>query len=239
MDLTAIEFELNPQAKPQVLLVGQEHTPVIIIDDVCLNTKPIQEFAIKHCSFSVNSNSFYPGIRDLLPKDYVIKLLTSFYRNLYQIYNIPSKLTLTPKDTFFSLLNTPEHELQFLQRLPHFDTSRPFYFAVLHYLNEGPHGNTALFRHKPTQYERITDQRVDAYLASAEDFINKHGEPESKYFDGSGEHFEKIYEVEYKPNRLVIYPGNILHSIMVNVENDIDGNPKTGRLTANIFIEFE
>jgi hypothetical protein len=47
------------------------------------------------------------------------------------------------------------------------------------------------------------------------------------------------HQIEYRPNRLVIYPGNLLHSTIVNPQTDIDANPSSGRLTTNIFINFQ
>nr|WP_220347645.1 DUF6445 family protein [Thalassotalea euphylliae] len=37
----------------------------------------------------------------------------------------------------------------------------------------------------------------------------------------------------------MIFPGNLLHSTLVDNTNDISAIPETGRLTANIFIEFQ
>lgn len=230
--------KVSPTIEPKITLVGLEKTPIVIIDDFALDTTPIIQNGCDS-EFSPDKNSYYPGVRSKLPKQYVLDVLTPIYRKLYDIYNIPQHLQLKPLDIYYSLISTPENDLDVLQRMPHFDTSRPFYFAVLHYLNDGEHGSTGLFRHKPTQFERINDNNVDDYFKCAETFLEEHGAPKSKYITTSNSHYELYETIQYKPNRLVIYPGNLLHSTLVNVENDIDANPQTGRLTANIFIEFK
>jgi hypothetical protein len=222
----------------QVLSVGEDKTPVIVIDEFSVNTDDIVEHACKNLPFNKRDNTHYPGIRAPLPKDYVINVLQAVYQEICRIYNVPTNLQLRPQEIYFSLITQKPESLSLLQRMPHFDTSRPFYFAVLHYLNDGNHGNTGLFRHIPSGLEKIENHNVEAYLTSAQNFIDTRGEPPQEYCTQSNEHFELYQQIEYKPNRLVIYPGQLLHSIIILPEHDIDPNPSTGRLTANIFIEF-
>lgn len=230
---------LNSANQAQVHFIGYEETPVMIFDDFALNTHQLIEHACNNGDFSRDSNSYYPGIRTALPRQYVIDVLQCVYQQVCELYKIPLKLQLKVQPSFYSLLTFAPEELNLLQRLPHFDTSKPFYFAVLHYLNAGPHGNTGLFRHKQTEFERIGDKRVDEYLKSANDYVQRVGEPEAAYFSSSNGQYELYHEIEYKPNRLVIYPGNLLHSTIVCPDSDIDADPRTGRLTANLFIDFK
>ncbi len=230
---------INPDFNFQLVKVGQEQTPVIIIDDFALNLDNLIDDACNNVEFAQNDNSYYPGIRAKLPQEYAIESLQAIYRQLYTIYNIPKHLRLKPQDLFYSLITTAEKDLNLLQRLPHFDTSRPYYFAAIHYLNEGEHGGTGLFRHHQTGYERIDDSRVDHYLSSANHFVKKVAIPPAQYIKNSTAQFEMFEYIEYKANRLVLYPGNILHSAIVCPESDISACPKTGRLTANLFIEFK
>jgi hypothetical protein len=55
----------------------------------------------------------------------------------------------------------------------------------------------------------------------------------------SDAHFTLYHAVDYRANRLVIYPGSLLHSGLIDPAHDIDDDPETGRLTANIFVDFE
>jgi hypothetical protein len=231
-------FLINPNIKVEIIPIGIEQTPVIIIDDLAIDNTDVINFACTASKFSNDQVTFYPGIRAPLPQPYVIAVLQAVYRGICQVYQIPLELNLEPLDQSYSLLTKQESELHFLQCMPHFDTSNPYHFAVLHYLNPGSHGNTGFFRHIPTGYERIGDSRSDHYINSAKAFIEENGQPLKNYVTRSDKHYELYYEVEYKPNRLVIYPGNILHSTIVNTETDIDSSPYTGRLTANMFIDF-
>ncbi|MDG1750851.1 MAG: DUF6445 family protein [Thalassotalea sp.] len=236
--MTNTSLQVSSNITLQVLTVGKDKTPVIVIDDFAINTNDIIEHACNEAQFNALDNTHYPGIRAPLPKDYVINVLQAVYQEICRIYNIPTNLQLKPQEIYFSLITKKAEELSLLQRMPHFDTSRPFYFAVLHYLNAGEHGNTGLFRHNPTGLEKIENHNTEKYLTAAQNFIDTHGERSQTYFTESDEHFELYHQIEYKPNRLVIYPGQLLHSIIISPQHDIDPNPNTGRLTANIFIEF-
>jgi len=232
-------IDINNNISPKIITVGNEETPVIIIDDFAIDTKNIIDDACDNSSFTIDKHSFYPGLRSKLPKPYVISVLQKIYQGICHVYKIPTQLQLKPQDTYYSLITNTKEELDLIQRMPHFDTSRPFYFAILHYLNDKPHGNTGFFRHIPTGLEKIEDNNVEDYLNSAQKFIDINGEPEQEYCTSTSAHFELYHEIEYKPNRLVIYPGHLLHSTIVCPNTDINSDPKVGRLTANIFIEFK
>lgn len=229
---------INPHGKLQVLQVGNERTPVIIIDDFMEDTSGVIANACAQKNYGPDQTSAYPGLRARLPRSYVIPVVTSVYRLLFQVYKVPAELNLKPVNTVYSLIATPEGNLSLAQRVPHFDSNRPFYLAVLHYLNPGAYCDTGLFRHRPTGYERISEERKMDFMEASRQFLALHGEPENRYIRTSTEHFELYEQIAYRPNRLVVYPGNLLHSGLVDPEVDIDPNPATGRLTANIFLDF-
>ncbi|WP_260679349.1 DUF6445 family protein [Thalassomonas sp. M1454] len=233
------EFSINPSIKPMIKLVGKEKTPVIVIDDFATDLSEIVDDAVNNQTFVSDPNSYYPGVRSRVPQEYVLAILKTVYQGIYKVYDIPRSLKLKLMLNYFSLINTPEEELSLLQRIPHFDTPRPYYFAILHYLNPGQHGGTGLFRHTLSDFERINDERVDGYMQSTEQYMQEHGELPPKYHNTSSKLYQLYEEIPYKPNRLVIYPGNLLHSTIVDLKNDIDGDPRTGRLTSNIFVEFK
>ena len=161
------DFNINPNIKPTIKLVGKEQTPVIVIDDFVIDINPILDDAINNQSFVADSNSYYPGVRSRLPQDYVLAILKAVYQGVYRVYDIPRTLKLKLMLNYFSLINTPEDELSLLQRMPHFDSTSPSYFAILHYLNPGEHGGTGLFRHTLNDYDRITDISHDFIIRDA------------------------------------------------------------------------
>ena len=232
-------IQINPKASLTVRHVGEEKTPLIIIDDFALDTGDVIDYACQSVDYGPDSTSAYPGVRGTLPRSYVRQVLNNIYRLLFQVYSVPDNLGLKTVNTVYSLISTPVDELALAQCVPHFDSNDPFYLAVLHYLNPGDFCDTGLFRHKPTGYEAITKPRLAEFIQSSKAFIEAHGKPPQKYIDSSTDHFELYDRIEYKPNRLVAYPGCLLHSGLVDPARDINPDPGTGRLTANIFVDFK
>ena len=231
--------QINPIITPQIITVGNEKTPVIIIDDFVINTEELIADACNNASFNAVKDSYYPGLRAPLPDEYLTKVLQTVGQGISRVYQVPLRLNLKAENAYYSLITTQEKDLHHLQKMPHFDSSGQYYFAILHYLNSDPHGSTGLFRHVPTDFERINDTKLEHYFNAAQTFNNENDDPAQQYFKTSTAHYQLIHQIEYKPNRLVIYPGNLLHSILVCPETDIDADPATGRLTANVFIEFQ
>ena len=237
--MSEVTLQVNPKASLEVMVVGEEKTPVIIIDDFAVDTKDIIEFACRDVDYGPDSTSSYPGIRGKLPRSYVIAVLNKIYPLLFKVFAVPDTLGMKPVNTVYSLISSPESDLSLAQRAPHFDSNGPFYLAVLHYLNPGNFCDTGLFRHKPTGFEKISANRRDEFLSSSKAFINANGEPPMKYINGSAGQYELYDRIGYKPNRLVAYPGCLLNSGLVDPAIDINPDPRTGRLTANIFVDFK
>lgn len=225
--------------KPQIELIGHNKTPVIYIDDYASSTDVIIKNAVENCHFSPDNHTYYPGVRSELPTGYVNGCLKPLIKHLYAIYKIPKNLVARPKDNYYSLITTEPKDLNPVQTLPHFDTNYPYLIAVIHYLNEGRHGGTAFFRHKPTQYEYIDDARKKTYFEALDNYLERNPMRELAYCTTDHEEFECYKIFDYKPNRLIIFPGYLLHSTLVDEEVDIQADPRTGRLTANMFLEFK
>ena len=147
------------------------------------------------------------------------------------MYSIPGSLRLRPLNYVYSLVATPAAELQPGQCVPHADSNARYHFAITHYLNENEHGGTGLFRHIPTGFENITEDRVEVYTRSADAFIEGTSGPPQGYITGSNDHYELFEAIDYRPNRLIIYPGTLLHSGLIDPATDISPDPVTGRLT--------
>ncbi|MDH3788928.1 MAG: DUF6445 family protein [Xanthomonadales bacterium] len=236
--MSDLAIQVNPKASLQVLNVGLEKTPVIVIDDFAVDISGVIEHACSNVDYGPDSTSAYPGIRGGLPRSYVRAVLNRIYRLLFQVFAVPSSLGMKTVNTVYSLIATPENELSSAQCVPHFDSTGAYYLAVLHYLNPGDYCDTGLFRHRPTGFEKILENRREAFLASSKAFVEANGPPKQGYLKASDDHFELYEQIEYKPNRLVAYPGCLLHSGLVDPAVDINPDPRTGRLTANIFVDF-
>ncbi|NMP16369.1 DUF6445 family protein [Thalassotalea sp. Y01] len=233
------DYQIREGFTANVIHVGNEQTPVLIIDDFLMSIEALKQCAYNDVDFKQDQYSFYPGCRTRLPDEYANTCLNFLLGGIRKIYQLQGNVKPHPYNLYYSLITLAEQDLVPLQRIPHFDTNYHYHFAILHYLDDKPHGGTGLFRHKQTGFERINEQRKQTYFDSLQHHFDAHGEPEAKYCIESNELFELYHQIDYKPNRLVIYPGNLLHSTIVNTETDVSADPKQGRLTANMFVDFK
>ena len=232
-----MDFIINRQAQPSFGQVGNEKIPVLIMDQFMANLNDSLLSNRSDLTFDA-FDTYYPGIRAELPQAYIATVAIAMMPLIRQMYSIPAHLNMEFYPSYYSLVSKRPNELSTLQSVPHIDGTQLHRYALIHYLNPAPHGGTAFYRHKPTGFERVTAEQEDQFWNSFDAYHEQHGEPESGYIDSSNEHFEKIGEVPYEQNRLVLYPGNLLHSGSIIAEKDIDDSPLTGRLTANIFLNF-
>ncbi|WP_144207933.1 DUF6445 family protein [Shewanella donghaensis] len=225
-------FSINPNIKPCVEYVGNSRIPIVIIDDYMADIALVRDVIIASANFTQDKHTQYPGIRSAMSKVDVVSYLKPLMLPLYKVFNFPRELTPSPRDNYYSLLTTQEADLSLIQTIPHFDTYQPNLIACIHYLSQYQHGGTAFYRHKSSGYEFINEVRLHEYQTTVNGLSN------SGY---CGEHhpdFECYKVIPYQENRLIIFSGQLLHSSLVNPELDINDNPMTGRLTANLFIKF-
>ena len=232
-----LNIRTNPASSPQVFAVGEERTPVIVIDDFALDTGDVIRYAVQSASFATDETYVYPGVRAKPPREYIQEIVRALGPSLGQVYSIPAGLALAV-NSYYSLVATPPAELQVLQRVPHFDSTTRYFYAITHYLNPGEFGGTGLFRHKPTGFENVTDDRIQAYARAGDAYLREHGDPPAEYIRATDDHYELFEAIDYRPNRLIAYPGSLLHSGLIDPDMDINPDPATGRLTANFFMRF-
>lgn len=230
---------VNRQSTAKIELIGKHKTPVIIIDDYAANH---DEFSVKVATFSrfsPDNVTNYPGIRSPIPKVLVVDYLKPLMQMLYRIYKIPDNFEPTPVDNYFSLITHHPDKLSAMQSWPHFDTPNPNLFAVIHYINKGSHGGTGFFRHNKTGLDRINENSKDHYFQCAQDYFQSINTNTYGYCTDQHSEFTCYKKIAYKANRLIIFPGQLLHSTLVELNTDLEPNPARGRLTANLFIAFK
>lgn len=230
-------YAFNPQAKLQWLELGQSRTRALLIDDALLDLSQIRRDAAA-AQFRQDTGSYYPGVRAELPKAYARTVLEAVYPLLLQLVQPPPDYRLVPQQWYLSLLTTPAAQLQPLQRLPHFDKAEPLHLAILHYLAEGPHGGTGFFRHEATGFDQISPDQQQQYFSTLQQQLTAQSGALSGFPDATTPFFSLYQQLTYKPNRLLIYPGHLLHSALVEPATDLSADPLTGRLTANLFVQF-
>ncbi|WP_041521724.1 DUF6445 family protein [Gilvimarinus agarilyticus] len=222
-----------------VTYVGREKTPVIVFDDFFWSADELKQVAPEEKAFAAAPAGGYPGVRAPLPPLYIKSVLETLEPIMRNVYGFSPGISESGHYGLYSLVSTPERYLSKLQRVPHFDTKLDHYYAVLHYLSDGEHGGTGFFRHIPTGFERINASRYPLFVEAAKRHMDQFGVPESKYVKETNDHFELIHSIPYKQGRMLLYPGNLLHSGLINPSADINSDPTSGRLTANIFINFQ
>ena len=232
-------IKVNRQAIFSIEYIGQDKTPVIIVDNYAENFDEIADEIVKHSEFKPEEVSYYPGKRSAIPKPIVVGYLKPLMEVFYRVYKFPDLLKPNPIDNYFSLITTQPEELSAMQSWPHFDTPNPKFIAIIHYINKNEHGGTAFFKHNKSGLDRIDHQSMEIYLKHADNYFNSLNTNTFQYCDEQHSEFTCYKKIAYKPNRLIIFPGQLLHSTLVNVATDINGDPATGRLTANFFVEFK
>lgn len=230
---------VNRQSIPQIKLIGKHKTPIIIIDDYATNLDEIVSQIIQKSCFKPDEVTNYPGIRSPIPKGLVVGYLKPLMKALYGIYKFPDTAEPAPKDNYFSLITTMPNDVSAMQSWPHFDTPNPNLIAVIHYLDKRSHGGTAFFKHKKSGLERIDNSNKDYFYQCADDYFQLKNTNTFSYCNEHHSEFSCYQKIEYKPNRLIVFPGQLLHSTLVDLNTDLDPNPASGRLTANMFVAFK
>ena len=234
------DFSLNKQPKITPLLIGEEATPLLIIDDFANSPEDIIAFAGDGASFKADPQNFYPGKRKLIPRQYNEQICHQYSDCFSNFFGVESAIAKAKTViSALALADTPIEKLRPMQMIPHIDTPQSNQFAVVHYLCAREHGGTAFYRHKQTGYEAITQERLYHYASQVkkEAIANQlHKTP--CYMRGSNTMFEQLYSVEANMNRAIIYPSNLLHSGNIN-HLLLSSSPQKGRLTIGSFILVE
>lgn len=135
----------------------------------------------------------------------------------------------------FSIVSTTPERLSPPQRAPHFDTTDQKYLALLHYLRVPPDSGTAFYRQRSTGIERVTESNLELFVATAQRDAARLPSG-SGFIQGSDEFFEEIGAIQAMSDRLIIYHGSLLHSGIIPPDMSFSGDPRRGRLTANLFV---
>jgi Family of unknown function (DUF6445) len=229
-------FKRSSDAQLSVLEVGEERSPVIVIDDLLAQPSVLFRYACDHRQFSKVDGNLYPGVRAPMPLGYVegaVRALDPLIRNTYEI----GDAVLSNAECFFSIVTTSPSDLQPLQKVPHIDTTDPLHFAVVHFLCDGAFGGTAFYRQRATGYETIGPDREVIWAAARDEALFLMPDNVG-YVDDSSADYVQIGLIPAKFDRLVLYRSNLLHSGFIPNHMPFSQDPKIGRLTANFFIGY-
>ena len=230
-------MNINLKNNIKVLFVGQESTPIIILDNFISEPETLISLACDENPYQAQASDFYPGVRKASPMDYselICRQLFCLLKKTYQLKDVTAAKTIL---SAFSISTTPPNQLRPIQMLPHFDTAENNQFALVHYLCGAEHGGTSFYRHKKTSYERISEARFSTYTA----LLKQQAKAEKlhlnpSYIANDSSLFERIHVIEACKNRVVIYPSNLLHSGNIQPQQGLSAEPRKGRLTISSFI---
>lgn len=223
----------------QVHEVGHSRSKVIIIDDFLTRARDAVDAAAALPAFPVETRTAYPGRRHQIgPGDKASACVMDILRTAGPLiqghYGADSFRVF---EASFSLTTTRPEEMSPRQCVPHYDSHDPNYLAILLHLHDLPDTGTALYRHVATGLEQVHQDTAPGLRARVQAELAEHL-PAPISSDGpSNPNYERLFQVEGRFNRLVVYQGCLLHSGYFPPNFAYSGDPRTGRLTANIFIQ--
>jgi hypothetical protein len=230
-------FGLHQEFRSSVLRIGQERSPLLVIDNFLSDPGMLIDYAATHAVFSSVTDTKYPGVRAPMPQIYSLAVRAYLGTLIAETFQLGAS-RLAGELAFFSLLTKRPEQLQAWQRVPHFDNSDERQLAVLHYLSPRDQGGTSFYRHRATGYEIIRPQRVVEYMAAADAELAARAAAPAAYIGGDTDCFQRFATVQGTYNRLIVYHSANLHSPDIPADFQFDDAPRTGRLTANLFFKF-
>lgn len=221
---------------PELRRIGRAESPLVVVDEVSGALEEVLDIAAELVPFDRRHGSYYPGLRRVIGEsdgkasDYVDHLLARVASFVGGAFDADGFDLI---EASFSMVTDSPEALMPAQRAPHFDSLDPDYLAILHYLCDTPGTGTAFYRQRNTGIEKVDAGNVDAFVTAAK----RDSAKLSGYTVSSNDYFEQIATIEAVPDRLVIYQGCLLHSGIIPSGMDFSPDPRTGRLTANFFVQ--
>lgn len=220
--------------------VGRSKSKVVVIDDFLTDAPGAVEAAVALPPFPAETKTAYPGRRHQIgPGDkasaYVMEILKTagpFIQRHYDAVNF------RVFEASFSLVTTPPDEMSPRQRVPHYDWADPSHLAILLHLHHVPGTGTAFYRHVASGVEQVSQETAPELRRLVQAEFDESNPVAISSGGQSNSHYEKMFQVDGCFNRLVIYQGCLLHSGYVSPDFDYSDDPRTGRLTANVFIQI-
>ena len=228
MDMDNNLFEINANCTVEVNYVGHGGHKVVTADHFYQHPKEVLNLALElpyTNQFEIIGN--FPGVRASVKID-----TQPLIQTISELWGTSLHSAFTPQPVVFSGITNNSYRLNIGQRQPHIDQD----ITAMIWLNpqESCAGGTGLFRHKPTNLERLPqtpNQEIraiadrlelsDEFLISQEGYENFQNSmvfnplfasQENQYINDGNEYWELIHLIEMQPNRLMIFDGRCFHS---------------------------
>lgn len=232
------DFELADPIRLSLESIGNEREPVLIVEQPIRNPEALVDYAARMVTFAPagGPSGGYPGIRAPAPLNYVETLVKALDKPMRRAFGL-SQVKLARAECSLSLVTLRPDQLAPFQRIPHVDTVDPLQFALLHYLCPPELGGTAFYRHRATGFETLTAERQQEYEAVRDRELSR--PKAASYITGSTEHYDQVRAFEARFNRVIVYRSRTFHSGQIPEGPVLDADPRRGRLTANIFVNYK
>ncbi|MEC4672779.1 MAG: DUF6445 family protein [Nitrospirota bacterium] len=228
MPATPETFSINPHCRIKKDLIGTGHHQTVIVDDFYKFPEKVLQVALDlpyTDRFEIVGN--FPGVRASINLD-----STSIFDQISALWGCQLFPFFHPQPLVFQGIRNNRYRLNVGQRQPHIDQD----ITAMVYLNppETCVGGTGLYRHRPTNLERVPlkpDQHIrdlaDQLELSDEFFHSKDGyehfqnsmifnplfaKRENEYSNDGNDYWELLQLIDMKPNRLIIFDGRCFHS---------------------------
>lgn len=219
--------------------VGRSKSKIIVIDDFLSHAQDAVDAAAALPDFPPEGRTAYPGRRHQIgPGDKASSCVVDILRTagplIQSHYNADNFRVF---EASFSLATTLPEEMSPRQRVPHYDLVDPDYLAILLHLHRVPDTGTAFYRHVASEVEQVSIDNVSELRSLVQAELAEYSPMPISSGGHSNAHYENVFQVEGHFNRLVIYQGCLLHSGYFSPDFNYSSDPRTGRLTANVFIQ--
>jgi len=228
---------LNPAARVRIMPVGRAREPVIVVDEALTDPDlAIEQAAQLAFAAADEGRGGFPGIRARAPRALAALVVEGALAPVERVFGL-SRSSLSGFDASFSIVTAAPAALHPLQRIPHIDTRDPRRIAILLYLGRGRMGGTAFFRQDSTGLEQVGPDRFDAYCAARRADLARLPR-RSGYPGADTPGYTETAHFEARFNRLLVYRSCSLHSGVIPPDAELSADPRLGRLTVNIFVDF-
>lgn len=219
-------FAINPDAAVHVETTAAG-VPVLIIDDFYLDPHGVRREALGGQYDA--SLAYYPGMHSRIAPEAINGLFAALSRMLVSLGETRVRPEYFWSD--FSIVTTPAAQMLAKQKHPHID---PTPLAGLVYLNQDYEVGTCFFRHNPTGLAVVRDDEENARFYEWMEAYGEQYQPQT-YAIGDDGIWQRLYTIQGRFNRFVLYPGNAFHSIDMR---DVAADPtmEKARLTQRLFV---
>ena len=231
-------FTLREQLDLSLHKMGHEQEPLLMVEGILRDPAELIDYAATQVAFTPawGPNGGYPGLRAPAPLNYVNQLVRALDPKIRRAFGL-GDVRLARAECNFSMVVQRPDELTPLQRIPHVDTLDPLQFALLHYLCDETMGGTAFYRHAATGFETLSPDRWPQYEAVRAREVAGLADP-SAYIRGDTRDYRQTAAFEARFDRVILYRSRTLHSGQIPRDFAFSDDPRKGRLTANIFVNY-